>query len=602
MAKISDLFVNIGAKTTDLDKGLKKANSNVSTFSKGLGKIAGIAATAFSARAVIGFASEASRLAGILEGVEAAFDNLNQPGLLDELRRATKNTTTDLALMQAAINARNFKIPLDQMGSLLEFARRRAKDTGQEVEFLVNSIIIGIGRKSPLILDNLGISAIELRKQLKGVGTEAATVGDVTEAVGRIATQAMREAGEETGTFKDKTDQLKTSLENIKTEIGGNLNRVIENNAVAINKPINKVKELNKSWSDQITIYEKVQASLVTTGKDLSTFEKLGIQLNTLLGHQDEVIMGLVSEYDKLHESIEKTEDASSELGKTLEPITPILKRIKDEIKEYKKAQDEATTTDEVIKYTFKIKELQNELNALTKIKLTNVKLPDIDDVSTADIESTGFAKDDIGENVIVLGFEDQIGSQITEIAEEADTAWNTFFENQNANLISFNEAQTKGAEAQAQLQELVGASFVQTALSAESAEEAFIASIRKIISSLVAQGIAGAISNTLTSTGPAGLILAPLAGAAAGALFNSFIPKFAGGGIVPGASMSGDNVLAGVNSGELILNQAQQGNIAGQLTQGRNININIAGETRLEGTQLITLIKRTEQTYEGVY
>lgn len=46
----------------------------------------------------------------------------------------------------------------------------------------------------------------------------------------------------------------------------------------------------------------------------------------------------------------------------------------------------------------------------------------------------------------------------------------------------------------------------------------------------------------------------------------------FAEGGIVPGNSMSGDRLLAsdyGINSGELILNKAQQGNLASQLEGG---------------------------------
>ena len=45
---------------------------------------------------------------------------------------------------------------------------------------------------------------------------------------------------------------------------------------------------------------------------------------------------------------------------------------------------------------------------------------------------------------------------------------------------------------------------------------------------------------------------------------------NYAEGGIVPGSSFSGDNVRAyGLNSGELILNRAQQGSIAEQLTAG---------------------------------
>lgn len=71
-------------------------------------------------------------------------------------------------------------------------------------------------------------------------------------------------------------------------------------------------------------------------------------------------------------------------------------------------------------------------------------------------------------------------------------------------------------------------------------------------------------------------------------------IPKFAGGGLIgraalgmtiPGNSMSGDNLrlpvdggrgVIGVNSGEVILNRAQQGNLASQLEGGGMENINI--------------------------
>ena len=54
----------------------------------------------------------------------------------------------------------------------------------------------------------------------------------------------------------------------------------------------------------------------------------------------------------------------------------------------------------------------------------------------------------------------------------------------------------------------------------------------------------------------------------------------FANGGIVPGNSFSGDNLTASVNSGELILNRAQQNTIASQL-QGGAANIHMQGVVR---------------------
>jgi hypothetical protein len=49
----------------------------------------------------------------------------------------------------------------------------------------------------------------------------------------------------------------------------------------------------------------------------------------------------------------------------------------------------------------------------------------------------------------------------------------------------------------------------------------------------------------------------------------NGGIVKADGGAFVPGNSMSGDMVPAMLNSGELVLNRAQQGNLAAQLEGG---------------------------------
>lgn len=59
------------------------------------------------------------------------------------------------------------------------------------------------------------------------------------------------------------------------------------------------------------------------------------------------------------------------------------------------------------------------------------------------------------------------------------------------------------------------------------------------------------------------------LAGVASIIAVLSSMPKFANGGFVPGNSFSGDNVLARVNSGELILNKGQQGNLLKTLNNG---------------------------------
>lgn len=72
------------------------------------------------------------------------------------------------------------------------------------------------------------------------------------------------------------------------------------------------------------------------------------------------------------------------------------------------------------------------------------------------------------------------------------------------------------------------------------------------------------------------------------GALAN--LPKFASGGIVPGSSFSGDKVLARVNSGEMVLNHAQQNRLLNIANGGGSGG---GGDYRfeIEGRKLVAIL-----------
>jgi hypothetical protein len=202
-------------------KGLGNSKKELNKFGKSVKNIGGVLAGAFTTRALVNFTAEAVKLASVMEGVERAFMRI-QPSVdfMNQLQDATAGTVSELQLMRRAVMASNFNIPLKELSSLLEFATKRAQETGESVDFLVNSIVIGIGRKSPLILDNLGISAVQLRQKLDNVGHSGATVGDVAKAVGEIATEAMKEMGGVADTTAIKLERLTAKWTDLKTEIG----------------------------------------------------------------------------------------------------------------------------------------------------------------------------------------------------------------------------------------------------------------------------------------------------------------------------------------------------------------------------------------------
>ncbi len=248
LKQASDKFDNATDKMSRQSK--RSSRQTQKAWGGSLKRIGSLVAGAFAVERVIDFGREAVDLAGRLEGVERAFKRIGDPQLLQSLRSATRETVSDLELMQQAVRASNFKIPLNQLASLFEFATARANETGESVDFLVNSIISGIGRKSPLILDNLGISAVELRKRLKGVGVEAANVGDIAAIIGDIATEEMDKMGESAQTSGQKTAALAAETENLKAQIGEKLVPVMHDALGTFNNILEAIDDITSAFGD----------------------------------------------------------------------------------------------------------------------------------------------------------------------------------------------------------------------------------------------------------------------------------------------------------------------------------------------------------------
>ena len=159
-----------------------------------------------SARAGVEMAEQA-------DGVTKAFNAMDNPNLLDNLRKATKGTVNDVQLMTAAVQANDFRIPLEDLGKYLEFAQLKAQQTGQSVDYMTNSIVTGLGRKSPLILDNLGISAAEISEKTK-------ETGDFMKAVAEIVDTQLAKAGETYISAADRAAQKTVELQNAQKALG----------------------------------------------------------------------------------------------------------------------------------------------------------------------------------------------------------------------------------------------------------------------------------------------------------------------------------------------------------------------------------------------
>ena len=217
-----DVLVRMKADTSSYNAGLASANKTLSQFKQANltmgGAIsqltkslttaaAGYMSLAAAGSAISGMVKESVAMAKAGEGIRLAFQRLNRPDLLDGLRQATHNTITDIDLMKAAVRFDDFKLSLDDMGTMLAFAQQKAKDTGQSVDYMVESITMGLGRQSKQILDNLGISASEITKRMKDGG-------DMTKAVAEIIREQMSKAGDYVETAAERATQAEVALKN----------------------------------------------------------------------------------------------------------------------------------------------------------------------------------------------------------------------------------------------------------------------------------------------------------------------------------------------------------------------------------------------------
>ncbi|MDD4696930.1 MAG: hypothetical protein PHR52_05290 [Fermentimonas sp.] len=252
------------------------------------------------------FVREGVEMAAAAQGIEHAFNRIANRDYLNDLRRQTRGLVSDFTLMQSAVRAENFDIPLTQLGTLLQFAQNRARDTGESVEYLTQSIIDGIGRKSPLILDNLGISVVRIQEEVK-------KTGDFATAVGNIVEDEMSKAGEVIDTAADAATRKKVAWENLQLAVGNffvnfksgwdgfttrfaeGLTRLIQGQeefSKQFEDQIKKVADLNMNLPNLIDRYEELRGKA-----ELNKDEQR--ELNEVIGKLNDAVPSAAIEFDK---------------------------------------------------------------------------------------------------------------------------------------------------------------------------------------------------------------------------------------------------------------------------------------------------------------
>ena len=553
------------------------------------------------------------------EGIRIAFERLGRGDILDGLRQATHGTVTDIELMKAAVKFNDFKLPLDELGTMLAFAQQKAKDTGQSVDYMVDSIVTGLGRKSLMILDNLGLSANEVKEKMK-------ETGDMTKAVGAIIREQMEKAGDYVETAADRAAQANVSLQNKMEElgrkfapleeasnnfwtsmklgildvVGGPLTELLNGltqagrimNAYGNLGGSDKVSRMTAnlsgaSASNRKSIYAQQQEQFwryinkrEQYIKDIESWQRgdRGEQLSKRVGAIQEQY-GILdtskirAEVDAAKKMLSDYQQAAKNI---LNPLKEEASSILSDDKKKKGGKGKTATVyaDDSIAWQ------EQEVSRLTKL------WKEAGDAVRNDYATQlGYAKQKLAE--MTGGFNPNNVRPIADLTGSTPTAnftqgtapvapakieFSEGLQNQMDQLTQGGKNATQAWNMASQAVANVGNAFA----SIEDPGMKAIGTVTQAIAS-IALGFAMASSNANTAGTGWGWLAWLAAGTAAMATTISTIHSLTGyaqGGIVKGNSYSGDNVpamvdssqMVGLNAGELILNRAQQNSIAGQL------------------------------------
>lgn len=219
--------------------------------------------------------------------------------VFERVRKLSGGLIDDNALIESMNKAISLGIPIEKLGDLMLIARAKSRDMGITTTQAFNDIATGIGRGSPLILDNLGLVMKVGTANEQMAASLGKTVQELTDKEKKMAIlNATLDAGKEALsrhnlevlTDKERMDSLGASTANLGIELGklfkGPVSDV-SSGLASIVKNINELIETNRKWkeeqSDPSTI---IQNEIDLLGKKIAIHSKLA---KVIPGRQEKV-------------------------------------------------------------------------------------------------------------------------------------------------------------------------------------------------------------------------------------------------------------------------------------------------------------------------
>lgn len=280
------VIVKVKSDLTGFNDGVKKAQKGIKDFSSSVGKsldsVKKASLVVTGTIVALGAASfKFGETAGKYESIKDSFSSMTKSmGInVEEFEKkvgdASRGTLDRLTILQGGTRALSligkdsFKDFGNDFAEMAEYSKKAARATGQDVNYMFDSLITGVSRSSKLILDNLGIT----------VDMEAA-YEDYAKSI-KKPTQALVVNTKKTEANQAKLSKLKGQLKLATLRQGEFGDKVKESTKLAANMKINKL-------TGQIGALEGRTTSYVGAGgksaDSLSDQEKKAALLQAVMG------------------------------------------------------------------------------------------------------------------------------------------------------------------------------------------------------------------------------------------------------------------------------------------------------------------------------
>ena len=300
----------------------------------GLAKLAvGIYAAKKAFDAIVKIGSEfikVSKEAAYLKQINMAFESMataagkSSTAILDSMRELSGGTISAMEMIQSANRAMILGIPIDDLDKMMKIARASATATGSSVKQMFDDIVVGVGRQSRMILDNLGI-LVKVEEANKNYAEMVGIVGrELTDAEKRQAflnevliagediIKKVGKAGQET-TSAERWQQMTAAIADLRVEMGMKLLPAFESITGALTNYARKMADAMKEARDLRDLMESITVgnieeidSVESLDKAFEGYETQLREINKTQKEYNKMVEGMVEAGFETQEGIDK--------------------------------------------------------------------------------------------------------------------------------------------------------------------------------------------------------------------------------------------------------------------------------------------------------